>query len=110
VALFLNLLKKLKAINFPEKRIDHIIKTLTSTCWSSLIHGLYEADKLLFCLQLALQIDLTLEEINSNADQTFIKVESALTQVAFTKNSKRTPKSFKFQRELNVIGFSSNLS
>ena len=73
--------------NFPAKRIENIIKKLTYTCWSYIIRGLYEKDKLLFCLQLALKIEISLDRLDTNSDtsgitfndyQIYIKAGAAL--------------------------------
>jgi dynein heavy chain len=70
--------------NFPAKRIENIISTLTYTCWSYIVRGLYEKDKLLFSLQLALKIDISLERLNPangisfNDYQVFVKAGNAL--------------------------------
>ncbi|OHT09327.1 Dynein heavy chain family protein [Tritrichomonas foetus] len=73
--------------NFPLKRIENIIKKLTFTCWSYIIRGLYEKDKLLFCLQLALKIEMSLDKVDKNGNsmgitfndyQIYIKAGSAL--------------------------------
>ncbi|KAK8835297.1 Dynein heavy chain 5, axonemal [Tritrichomonas musculus] len=73
--------------NFPAKRIENIIKKLTYTCWSYIIRGLYEKDKLLFCLQLALKIEMSLDKVDKNGNsmgitfndyQIYIKAGAAL--------------------------------
>jgi dynein heavy chain len=68
--------------HFPKKRIENIIETLTQICWAYTVRGLYEKDMLLFCLQLALNIDLSLppekNPIDFNDYQTFIKAGARL--------------------------------
>ncbi|KAH0792655.1 Dynein heavy chain family protein [Histomonas meleagridis] len=80
---FYESIEKAEPDNFPKKRIENIINTLTETCWAYIIRGLYEKDKLLFCLQLALKIEMSLppeqNPIDFNDYQTFIKAGSILT-------------------------------
>ncbi|OHS96678.1 Dynein heavy chain family protein [Tritrichomonas foetus] len=68
--------------NFPKRRIENIINTLTKICWAYIVCGLYEKDKLLFCLQLALKIEMSLppelNPIDFNDYQTYIKAGAAL--------------------------------
>ncbi|OHT04931.1 Dynein heavy chain family protein [Tritrichomonas foetus] len=68
--------------NFPKKRIENIINTLTYLCFAYIARGLYEKDKLLFCLQLALKIEMSLPQelnpIDFNDYQTYIKAGAAL--------------------------------
>ena len=68
--------------NFPKKRIKNIINTLTYLCFTYITRGLYEKDKLLFCLQLALKIEMSLPSdqnpIDFNDYQTYIKAGAAL--------------------------------
>jgi hypothetical protein len=58
---------------FPKKRIENIINTLTYTTLEYIVRGLYEEDKLLFCFQMALKIEMSLGTIDFSDYQTFIK-------------------------------------
>ena len=79
---FYESIEKAEKDNFPKKRIENVINTLTKTCWEYIVCGLYEKDKLLFNLQLALKIEMSLPEemnpIDFNDYQTYIKAGAAL--------------------------------
>ena len=95
--------------NFPKKRIENIIETLTHICWAYIVRGLYEKDKLLFCLQLALKIDMSLpaekNPIDFNDYQTFIKAGAALPPGASGNTDEHLPEQFEAIRD-NVIALS----
>ena len=64
---------------YPQNRIRNIINTLTITIYHYIVRGLYERDKLLFCLQLALKVELSLNVFDFNDYQIFIKGGAAAT-------------------------------
>ena len=64
---------------YPQNRIRNIINTLTMIIYQYIVRGLYEKDKLLFCLQLALKVELSLNVFDFNDYQIFIKAGAALT-------------------------------
>jgi dynein heavy chain len=76
-------MEKAPESNSPKTRVTNIINTLTELCWAYMVRGLYEKDKLLFCLQLALKIDMSLppekNPIDASDYQTFIKAGAALS-------------------------------
>jgi dynein heavy chain len=60
-------------------RINNIIQTLTLLCYQYIVRGLYEKDKLLFTLQLALKIQLSLGQFDFNDYQIFLKAGAAFS-------------------------------
>jgi dynein heavy chain len=69
-----------RAIQTPitAKRIVNIIKTLSITVWRYTCRSLYEMDKLLFTLLLALKIDMKKGHVKHSEFMTFIKGGAAL--------------------------------
>ena len=66
-------IKNSKPTHIIEKRVTNIIDYLTRTVWRSISRGLYEQDKLLFTLLLALKVDLNKGSITYNEFLTFLK-------------------------------------
>ncbi|XP_066267666.1 dynein axonemal heavy chain 5-like [Branchiostoma lanceolatum] len=62
----------------PSKRIANIIEYLTFEVFAYTVRGLYEQDKLLYTLLLALKLDLQAKGIRHEEFQTFIKGGAAL--------------------------------
>jgi dynein heavy chain len=66
-----------------KTRVANIINTLNDLCWAYMVRGLCEKDKLLFRLQLALKIDMSLPPEKNGVDasdyQTFIKAGAMLS-------------------------------
>ncbi|KAK8898529.1 Dynein heavy chain 5, axonemal [Tritrichomonas musculus] len=95
--------------NFPKKRIENIINTLTHTCWAYIVRGLYEKDKLLFNLQLALKIEMSLgadqNPIDFNDYQTYIKAGAALAPGASSNIDEQLDPIFEPVRD-NIIALS----
>ncbi|XP_035827717.1 dynein heavy chain 8, axonemal, partial [Aplysia californica] len=84
LVLFDNSMSRSKPSPHTQKRIEIIIEYLTYEVWAYTSRSLYNQDRLLFTLLLAIKIDLTRGGVKPNEFQVFIKGGAALDLNAVT--------------------------